>query len=206
VNVDNYADPVVSIDAPVHGSVLSGVVDIQVTASAAPGRTLTGVEGYLDDAYLGGDTSAPYSIAWDTTQDDDGTYVLTVVATDDYGQTGADSVTVTLDNEVSVVTAHVAGVVVTLEQRRNNCYGIAAVSITDGRDNPLERVRVSGYWSLATTDRDTGLTDSNGMIVFRSDRLRVAAPGTVFRFTVDHVSWADGLWDGVIQSDEAMVP
>ncbi len=205
VDVDNYADPLVSIDAPPPGSVLSGLVDIQVSAAPAQGRAIIAVECYLDELYLGEDTSAPYSVEWDTTLDSNGTYTLRAVATDDYGQTGEDTITVTLDNEVSGFRARVASVVVTLRQRRRYWYAIATVTVTDGRGRLLDRVRVSGCWSLATTDRDSGLTDENGEFDCRSNRVRSPSSGTVFRFTVDHVSWVDGVWDGVMQSGEATV-
>jgi len=47
---------------------------------------------------------------------------------------------------------------------------------------------VSGHWSGATTDTDSGVTDTNGQVSLKSDKVRNPAGGTTFTFTVDDVT------------------
>lgn len=203
VNVDNYNAPQVSITGP---GAASEVFSIEASASAAAGLAIVRVEFYVDAAHLGDDTSAPYSFGWDTTEDSNGWYTLQVVAVDDKGQSAEDSISVEVNNVVSGVSATVESVSVSLRQRRSLYYAIATVTVTDSRGRPISRARVSGYWSLATSDVDAGLTGDAGVFTCRSDRVRRPRSGTVFRFTVRHVSWAGGAWDGIEQSGEVVVP
>ena len=72
--------PTVSVTAPASGNV-SGTIN--VTANATDNDAVAGVQFKLDGANLGAeDTSAPYSIAWDTTTAPNGPHTLTAVARD----------------------------------------------------------------------------------------------------------------------------
>ena len=60
---------------------MSGTV--QVSANASDNVGVVGVQFYVDGSPLGAeDTSAPYSISWDTTATADGSHTLTAVARD----------------------------------------------------------------------------------------------------------------------------
>ena len=79
--VDTTA-PLVSVSAPTPGSVVAGSA-VTVSASASDNVGVTGVQFKLDGANLGAeDTSAPYSISWDTTGVANGPHTLTAVARD----------------------------------------------------------------------------------------------------------------------------
>ncbi|HSW22390.1 MAG TPA: right-handed parallel beta-helix repeat-containing protein, partial [Burkholderiaceae bacterium] len=84
--VDNSA-PSVAITAPSAGAgALAGVVSL--LASAADNVAVSGVQFSLDGTPLGAElTSAPYSLAWDSTSVADGTHTLTAVARDISGNT-----------------------------------------------------------------------------------------------------------------------
>ncbi|MBY0373616.1 MAG: DUF1929 domain-containing protein, partial [Bryobacteraceae bacterium] len=88
--------PQVSVTAPVSGSTVTGLVTVNATASASQG--VAGVQFRLDGASLGAeDTSAPYSISWDSTTATNGPHTLTAVVRDALGATatsGAVSVNV----------------------------------------------------------------------------------------------------------------
>jgi hypothetical protein len=86
----------VSLTAPAAGSTVSGSVN--VTASTA--GPVTGVQFLLDGTNLGAqDTSAPWSVSWDTTTTTDGTHVLTARARDAGGNTVTSApVSVTVHN------------------------------------------------------------------------------------------------------------
>jgi hypothetical protein len=90
--------PVVSLTSPANAATVSGKVT--VTASASDNVGVAGVQFELDGAALGvEDTSAPYSISWDTTADANGTHTLTAVARDAAGNRSTSApVTVTVSN------------------------------------------------------------------------------------------------------------
>ena len=100
--------PTVSITAPAGGATVSGTVT--VTANAADNVGVAGVQFKLDGAKLGPeDTSAPYTMTWDTTSVDNGTHTLTAVARDAAGNTAtATAVTVTVSNVAPPPTGLVA--------------------------------------------------------------------------------------------------
>jgi hypothetical protein len=91
-------DPAVAVTAPAAGSTVSGTVT--VTASASDDVGVAGVQFTLDGLPLGAeDTSAPYSVPWNTTSAPAGSHDLSAVARDAAGNTStAAVVTVTVDN------------------------------------------------------------------------------------------------------------
>ena len=74
-------------------------------------------------------------------------------------------------------------------------YATATITIVDAGDNPVEGAQISGYWSGATSDSDSGTTDSDGKVPFSSNSVRNAPDGTTFTFTVDDVSKSDWEYD-----------
>jgi hypothetical protein len=90
--------PSVSITSPANGATVSAT--IEVTADASDNVGVAGVQFRLDDAPLGAeDTSAPYSVSWDTTTANDGAHTLTAVVRDTTGNTAASAaVSVTVSN------------------------------------------------------------------------------------------------------------
>jgi hypothetical protein len=89
VSVDNVA-PAVAITAPAAGATVSGSVTI--TASASDSSGIAGVQFLLDGAPLGAeDTTAPYSIAWDTTTASSGPHAVSAVARDGAGRSATAS-------------------------------------------------------------------------------------------------------------------
>ena len=90
--------PSVSIVSPVNGATLAGLVSIEAAASDNVG--VAGVTFNVDGAQLGAElTSAPYTIALDTTSLSDGAHVLSAVARDAGGDvTTSTAVSVTVAN------------------------------------------------------------------------------------------------------------
>ena len=85
--------------APTAGSVVSGNVTVSATATDNVG--VAGVQFLLDGASLGAeDTTAPYSMTWDTTSASNGVHTLQARARDAAGNsaTSSSSVTVTVSN------------------------------------------------------------------------------------------------------------
>lgn len=89
--------PVVSITSPGNGSVVSGVVNIQVDASDDKG--INKVLFYIDNVCVSTDTASPYSYSWDTTKYSDGQHTIKVVAYDTENQTSSAQITVSVNNQ-----------------------------------------------------------------------------------------------------------
>ena len=91
--------PTATLTAPAAGATVSGTA-VAVSANAADNIAVAGVQFKLDGANLGAeDTTAPYSINWDSTTVANGSHTLTAVARDAAGNTAtAASVTVTTSN------------------------------------------------------------------------------------------------------------
>ena len=109
VSVSNVAPPVdntpptVALTAPAAGNV-SGTV--AVTANAADNVGVTQVEFFAGATSLGVDTTAPYSVSWNTTATANGAVALTAVAKDAAGNsTTSAAVNVTVSNAAAVTLA-----------------------------------------------------------------------------------------------------
>jgi Big-like domain-containing protein/phospholipase D-like protein len=90
--------PAVSVTAPSSGSMVTGATTISASASDNVG--IAGVQFKLDGMNLGPeDTTAPYSVPWDTTSVANGTHTLTAQARDAAGnRTTSAVVSVTVSN------------------------------------------------------------------------------------------------------------
>jgi chitodextrinase/lysophospholipase L1-like esterase len=98
----DIATPSVSLTAPVDGSTVTGPV--AVNADASDDRGVVGVQFKLDGNNLSAeDTSAPYSVNWNTPSATNGAHTLTAVARDAAGNTTTSTpVTVTVSNVSTV--------------------------------------------------------------------------------------------------------
>jgi hypothetical protein len=94
----------VSITSPPSGARVSGTITVPASATTPLG--VSGVQFKLDGVNLGAeDTTAPYSVVWDTTTAADGWHTLTAAARDSSGfQYVSDPVTVTVANTPAPAT------------------------------------------------------------------------------------------------------
>lgn len=97
---DDTTPPQINITAP---AAVSGTA-VTVSANASDNEGVESVQFELDGANLGSpDTTAPYSISWNTTTTANGVHTLTAVATDEAGNwTRSDPVSVTVNNPVNI--------------------------------------------------------------------------------------------------------
>ncbi|HZF16407.1 MAG TPA: TIGR03118 family protein [Steroidobacteraceae bacterium] len=110
--------PTVALTAPPAGNV-SGT--IAVSANAADNIGVTQVEFFAGATSLGVDTTAPYSVNWDTTAVADGAFVLTAVAKDAAANsTTSAAVNVTVANVVPVTLAQLQTTIFT--PRCSGCH------------------------------------------------------------------------------------
>ena len=92
------ATPSVSITAPANNATLSGTQTITASSSETSG-TIAGVQFQLDGKNLGAkDTTAPYSISWNTASSTNGAHTISAIAYDASGNTATSTVSVTVMN------------------------------------------------------------------------------------------------------------
>jgi hypothetical protein len=134
--------PTVALTAPTESSVLAGIVT--VTADATDNVGVTQVTFYRGSTVIATDTTAPYSVTWDTRNVANGSYVLTAKAQDaTRNATTSVAVNVTVSNDstppVTSVTAPAAGVLlsgsVTLTASASDNVAVARVEFY--RDSTL---------------------------------------------------------------------
>ena len=161
--------PTVSISSPSAGATVSGFAT--VTANASDNGTLVGVQFKADGANLGAeDTSAPYSVSWDTFAAGNGPHTLSAVARDAAGNTtNAANVGVTVSNTAAagLVGAWAfdenTGTAVTDQSGRGNNGTLSnAIWTTGGQFNSALTFNGSNAWvtvpDSATLDLTTGMT------------------------------------------------
>jgi hypothetical protein len=97
--------PTVSLTNPLADAAVSGAVTVSANAADGDGSGVAGVQFKLNGSNMGAeDTSAPYSVSWDTTAITNGTYTLSAQARDVAGNNSNHSITVTVNNQISTVT------------------------------------------------------------------------------------------------------
>src|SRR5712675_3294514 len=91
---------VVAITSPASGAIVNDTTTVSASVSIIGALTVSSVQFRLDGANLGArDTSAPYSVSWNTTATPNGSHTLTAVARDLLGvQFTSAPVTVTVNN------------------------------------------------------------------------------------------------------------
>ncbi|MEP7294954.1 MAG: Ig-like domain-containing protein [Burkholderiales bacterium] len=96
--------PTVAITSPANGATVSGTAT--VSASASDNVAVAKVALYIDGALYATDTTAPYAIAWNTTQSTNGTHALVMTATDTAGNTASATRSVTVSNNQAPVAVN----------------------------------------------------------------------------------------------------
>ena len=157
--------PAVSITSPAQGASVSGSITLTATASDNVG--VTAVRFFVDGAPLGADdTTAPYSVSWDTRTAANGNHTIMSRAFDAAGNSASSSIAVTVSNTsgpMPVTWTSLAKVTVTgtTLKKTSGCDGcqdagaISAQAIASG----------NGYVELTasetTTHRVIGLSRGN---------------------------------------------
>ncbi|CAD6492625.1 MAG: hypothetical protein EMLJLAPB_00332 [Candidatus Argoarchaeum ethanivorans] len=128
-----------------------------------------------------------------------GDYTLYVHGKDEAGNWGGASPVVLEVTEESVNVMHVHSINMSVSKRtagKNTfTHATAVVTIVNATNSPVEGAAVYGTWSNATSDSDSGITNSAGQVSLDSDELKNAPSETTFTFTVDDVSKAGWTYD-----------
>jgi hypothetical protein len=106
--VPDSTPPTVNVSSPTEGATVNGTIN--VSANASDNIAVAGVQFLLDGANLGAeDTTAPYSISWDTSVVSAGSHLLTARARDTSGNVATSAVhTVTVVPRLTI-TAPASG-------------------------------------------------------------------------------------------------
>ncbi|MFO0654613.1 MAG: M4 family metallopeptidase [Polyangia bacterium] len=128
--------PTATLTAPSAGSTLTGTVT--VSASATDNIGVASVDFYAGTTLIGTDTTAPYSISFNSTTVANGSYTLTAKAKDGAGNVGTSAgVAVTVSNSGGGTTQN--------EAEPNGSYNQANTVATSG-------TTVTGYITSSTDD------------------------------------------------------
>src|SRR5207302_133596 len=87
------------VTSPGSGATVSGTVAVDASVSIVGSLTVSQVQFYRDGNLIGSDSTAPYSVSWNTTSTNNGSHTLTAVATDILNvRWNSNPVTVTVSN------------------------------------------------------------------------------------------------------------
>src|SRR5207249_294400 len=200
---------IVTITSPTAGSTVSGTIPVVATVSMLGGLTVQGVQFKVDGANIGAeDTTAPYSVPWDTKAVATASHTLSAVARDAAGNTATSTVTVTVDNVVPTVSitapgggAVVAGTTVVSASATDN-VGVSGVQfLVDGSALGAEVTTApytvswdtttvaTGAHSLTAVARDgAGNTTTSGAVT-----VTVSQTATRFEDTDLSIVYTDGV-------------
>jgi uncharacterized repeat protein (TIGR01451 family) len=186
--------PDVQISAPGTGSYVSGTTTLSANASDDQG--IQNLAFYVDDKPVGTDTSAPYSLGWNSTTASEGTHTLTVLATDLNGAQSYDSRSFLVDNTIPTgnLTAPIAGFLhgtVTLESDSSDTgSGVASVSFQRspaGQDNWTEiGADTTSPYSASWDTRPPGLDGSYDLRAVTTDKAGNSFTSSSTSVTVDN--------------------
>jgi hypothetical protein len=185
--VPSDTTPSVTITNPSNGSTVSGVVN--VTSNATDDNGVTQVEFFVDGASIAVDTIAPYSASWDTTAYSDGAYTVSATATDTIGQTGNNSVNVTVQN-TPVVVIHVGDLDGVKGTVRKNWNATVTITVHNASHAPVSGITVTGSWSGGTTGTATCTTNASGQCSVTSANM--SSKKASVTFTVTNLSGGSG--------------
>ncbi len=173
--------PTVSISAPGKGDAVSGVVSIKATAVDDVG--VAGVRFFINNAQLGNeDTTAPFSINWDTAALLPNTYNLKAIARDGAGNTTTSTIIpVTVGGGGTPSSGSIT--VTNLLVQSGRAYAVVPNGLNNGGQSYIDRITwkfsnvptsLVGQTFIRTANRDKHLTN-NPFLRFNIDQ-----PATVY--------------------------
>ena len=147
----------VYITSPSDGSTVSGTVNIRVTVYSS--NALSKIEFYINDSLESTDTASPYRYSWDTSQYNDSTYTIKVIAYDTENQTASDQCVVTVNNTLSIS--------ITSPSDSSSVSGTVNIYITVNPSNAITKVEFYINGKLKGNDTTEPYTYN-----WKRDRLR----------------------------------
>src|SRR5207253_2308635 len=145
--IDNTPPNVATVGAPTEGALVSG--NVAISASAADVTSpVASVEFFVRGVSIATDSTAPYSLNWNSASAPDGTATIYVVVTDMAGNTKTSALrTVTVDNGAPAPTLADPGANLT------GTVDLTATSDADTAQVDFQRAAAgSGTWTTIATD------------------------------------------------------
>jgi subtilisin family serine protease len=163
--------PAVSITSPLDQGIVSGTLDVVVSASDNFG--VSRVDMYRNNVLVGTKTSAPFTFSWDTTHEENGQYSLQSKAYDASGNVGTSSL-ITVDVENSDPDTIAPAVSITSPLDQGTVPRKSTVTITASASDNTGVTKVEFYVNGVLECTDT--TDS-----YTYSWKVVAKPNVVYR-------------------------
>src|SRR5216117_3921829 len=167
---------VVNVTSPASGSTAGGTVTVSASVSIVGSLTVAGVQFQLDGNNLGAeDTSAPYSVSWNTTTAGNGSHTLTAVARDSLGMLWtSDPVTVTVFNDTTQTS-------VTIDQAAGQADPTSAspINFTAVFSKPVSGFTGAGVTLSGTAGGTKTATVSGGPSTYNVAVSGMSSAGTV---------------------------
>ncbi len=178
--VDDKILPTVSITSPTHNAAVSG--NVTLSANASDNIGVAGVQFKVNGNNMNSeDTSAPYSVVWDSTKVPNGTYTITAVARDAANNSATSAaVQVTVSNNPVVAMPDL--IVTTVTPPRgwdNNTPGNVFVAIQNIGSAAAGAFKVRGYFSVDQIPNNGGTPKDS--LLFTWDVSGLAAGQTASR-------------------------
>jgi subtilisin family serine protease len=196
-------DPVVASLVPATGSVLTGTVPVEATAS--DDNQVVQVQFFVDQTSLGVDTTPldGWTWSWNTLGTSEGAHTLRAVATDTTGQTGSLSSAVTVDNLPNPTTMHVHDIDATRTIVTGKYWRATVnVAVQNDQEGPVAGVTVRvtfnrGTASATCTTASTGRCSvSNSTLLRKSHTSVIATVSSVTGGSLTYVSSSNHDSDG----------
>jgi peptidoglycan/xylan/chitin deacetylase (PgdA/CDA1 family) len=194
IQIDTTA-PSVSLTAPAEGATVNGTVTL--TATASDNVAVDHVDFLVDAQSVGSDSSAPYSVDWDSLSVVDGPHSISALAVDSVdNSTTSDAVSVTVANLPAPDVTPPTSTISCNSAPCSSSYYSASVSVSlAATDNTggsgVEQIRY-------TTDGSTPTATSGNVY---SGPFSIASTGTVKYRAFDNVGNAEAVNSQLIQLD-----
>src|SRR6267143_6411293 len=190
---------IVTVTSPASGSTVSGAVPVSASVSGIGALTVRGVQFKLDGNNLGAeDTTAPYSVSWNTAAASNGSHTLTAVARDSLGMLWtSDPVTVTVFNDTTPPTVSitspasgtiVAGTISVTASASDNVGVVGVQFLLDGLNAGTEVTAAPYSVSWNTT---TASNSSHSLTAVARDAAGNRTPSAPVAVTVSNGAPAD---------------
>jgi serine protease len=101
------------------------------------------------------------------------------------------TVSITVTDVMPTIYMHVESIEMSLNKWGVFTRASALITVVNSDDVRVEGANVIGEWSEATTNVDSGLTDTNGQVLLYSNILKKAPSDTSFTFTVSDVTHSE---------------
>ena len=140
VTADDTTPPQVSLTSPSAGTILSGAVNINATAT--DDVEVARVDFYIDETLVLSNTTLPYAYTWDTTASSNGSHTIKAIAYDTSSNENNHQIDVTVNNQGSAAKLPIVWAFATTSTGSNDAFK----SIDNNLSTYWQGGQGAGYW------------------------------------------------------------